>query len=159
MTETDTLVFEEHPEQVLIFSAGGEDHAIALDRIRLVQRADEIRPLPQAPDGVIGMIEVLDEAVPVVDLAVVLGLDSPENPEHVLVYSSGKGLVGFVVAEARGVVNAVRAPLPQTLRRRGACLVALARFDGETAYLLDLESAVPGSGALAVARPDPTSTG
>lgn len=146
------ISLDQAPEQVLVFTVGGEAHAIDLDRIRLVQLAEEIRPLPQAPENVIGMVEVLDEAVPVVDLAAVLGLESHVEPEHVLIYNSSKGLVGYIVEEAHGVVSAVRAPLPQTLRRRGACLVALAKHGDETAYLLDLEAAMPGPGSMAVAR-------
>lgn len=146
------LSLEGRPEQVLAFVLGGELYAVALDRIRLVQRAEDIRPLPQAPDDVIGMIEVLDEAVPVVNLAKVLGLTEPEAPEHVLVYSSAKGLVGYVVDEARGVVTSTRAPLPQTLRRGDACMVALARHGDETAYLLDLEAVLPGPVGMASAR-------
>lgn len=152
------LSLEGRPEQVLAFVLGGEPHAVALDRIRLVQRAEDIRPLPQAPDDVIGMIEVLDEAVPVVNLSKVLGLAEAENPEHVLVYNSAKGLVGFVVDEARGVVSATRAPLPQTLRRGGACLVALARHGDETAYLLDLEAVLPGPVGMSAARKGGSST-
>ena len=148
----DDLSLDQRPEKILLFSVGGEAHAVDLDRIRLVQPADEIRPLPQAPENVVGMVEGLDEAVPVVDLAAVLGETGSGSPEHVLIYNSTKGLVGFVVDEALGVVNAVRAPLPQTLRRRGACLVALAKHGDETAYMLELEPAVPGPGVIAATR-------
>lgn len=156
-TESD-ISLDGRPEQVLAFVLGGEPHAVALDRIRLVQRAEDIRPLPQAPDNVIGMIEVLDEAVPVVNLAKILGLREAANPEHVLVFNSSKGLVGFVVDEASGVVSAIRAPLPQTLRRGEACLIALARHGDETAYLLDLETVLPGPVGMSAARKGGNST-
>lgn len=160
MSEWDTTSFDvaddislaEHPEKVLLFDVGAEAHAIQLDRIRLVHRAESIRPLPQAPENVVGLLETQEEAIPVVDLAAVLGMERSETPEHVIIYSSSKGLVGFLVDNAKGVAQAVKAPLPQTLRRSGACLVALAKMDEGTAYLLDLESAVPGQRDAIVSR-------
>ncbi|MER3395454.1 MAG: hypothetical protein C4318_06060 [Acidimicrobiia bacterium] len=151
-------------EKVLLFRVAYLRLAIPLDRIRIVQRAEGIKPLPESPRHVVGLMELgPSEAIPVVDLAHSLGIRNTTEgggedskrvqrmlestggvKEHVLVYNSDRGTVGFMIDRAEAVVEAATNPLPAALEgAEDSSLTGLARFENETAYLIDLERHVP----------------
>ncbi len=150
-------------EKVLWFKVAYSNLAIPLDRIRIVQRSEGIEPLPQAPRNVVGLIRIPpEEAVPVVDLAHSLGirtaseiggeasrmlpepLEAPQAvKEHVLIYDSDRGTVGFLIDRAEAVVEATILPVPEALADSDSSVVGLARTEEGTAYLVDLERHAP----------------
>lgn len=146
-------------QKVLSFRVAYLQLAIALDRIRIVQRSEGIDPLPESPRNVVGLMELSPgESVPVIDLAHSLGIRTageagyegarmiPEplgqpqgTKEHVLIYNSTRGTVGFLIDRAEAVVEAMVHPLPEALAETDSSLQGIARTGAGTAYLLDLE--------------------
>jgi chemotaxis signal transduction protein len=154
---------EGRSEKVLLFRVAYLELAIPLERIRIVQRSEGIDPLPESPRNVVGLMQLgPEESVPVVDLAHSLGIRTagenayeagralPEpsdglerTKEHVLIYNSRRGTVGFLIDRAEAVVEAIVHPLPEALADADSSMVGLARTSTGTAYLIDLERHVP----------------
>ncbi|MBI1390643.1 MAG: chemotaxis protein CheW [bacterium] len=57
---------------MLLFSAGSQRYAIEARRVVEILPLLEARPIPHAPQGVIGIIDYRGETAPVVDLCVML---------------------------------------------------------------------------------------
>ena len=129
-------------ETMLVFHVGGQAHAVPLEAVDGVARAYEVRPIPQPAQHVIGVIDRAGVPVPVIDLSAVLEV-AERACRHVLIHRSPWGAIGFMVEEAAGVGPAARRALPDQLMREGGVLVALAEVEGESAYVLDLDNAVP----------------
>lgn len=155
---------EELPSKMLLFRVAYMRLVVSLDSIRMVHRSERLLPLPEAPRHVIGLFRLgEDESIPVVDLARSLGIrtadDAPisesspfrrDEPEHVLVYNSSKGVVGFLIDRAEAVVDAFVRELPESLQRHDSSIVALAKVltagsgdEEASAYVIDLERHVP----------------
>ena len=127
--------------KVLIFHVGGERHAALLGDVAGVAHVDEIRPMPQPPRFVIGMIDRGAEPIPVYDLAAILDLPSGQN-RHVILHQGTNGVVGFVVEQAAAVGAAQLRELPEPMRRPGAAVTALADVHGAPAFMIDLDLAI-----------------
>jgi purine-binding chemotaxis protein CheW len=56
------------PEQVVIFTVGKEEYGMPIKVIKEICRLDAIRPVPQAPDYVLGLISLRGRALPLIDL-------------------------------------------------------------------------------------------
>ncbi|MGC7870312.1 chemotaxis protein CheW [Desulfosporosinus sp. SYSU MS00001] len=56
------------PVQVVIFKLNEEEYAMPIDIIREITRLGELRTIPQAPSYVCGLINLRDEAIPIIDL-------------------------------------------------------------------------------------------
>ncbi|WNG61714.1 purine-binding chemotaxis protein CheW [Archangium gephyra] len=74
-TNTNTATEVARPAQYLGFSLAGETYAIELLRIREIIEHVPITRVPGMPPAVLGVINLRGRVVPVVDLAVKMGLD------------------------------------------------------------------------------------
>lgn len=157
-------VSEELPSKMLLFRVAYMRLVVSLDSIRMVHRSERLLPLPEAPRHVMGLFQLgEDESIPVVDLARSLGIRSADEApgvepsaarrderEHVLVYNSAKGVVGFLIDRAEAVVDAFVRELPESLQRHDSSIVGLAKLvspgagdEEASAYVIDLERHVP----------------
>lgn len=59
----------------------GEIYALPISQVQEILEMREIVALPQAPDDILGMIDVRGDTVPVVDLRLSLGMTRAENSE------------------------------------------------------------------------------
>ena len=66
--------------QYLGFHIGGEEYAIGILRVREILEYDTVTRVPTTPPSIRGVINLRGSVVPVVDLAVKLGL--PESVGH-----------------------------------------------------------------------------
>lgn len=53
---------------LLIFALDGQRYALPLDRVKRVVRAAALTPLPQAPEIVLGILDLQGDIIPVIDL-------------------------------------------------------------------------------------------
>jgi len=58
----------EEPGQYLTFTLGGEDYAIDILRVMEIKGWESVRPLPNTPEYVKGVMDLRGQIVPVVDL-------------------------------------------------------------------------------------------
>lgn len=96
---------ERAPAQVVVFSLGGEWYAIDVERIREVVERGPVTLIPGAPPAVCGLAAIRGRAVPVVDLAALLGGDDEAGATRVIIALVGGEPVGLLVADVDEVVT------------------------------------------------------
>ncbi|MDP3938440.1 MAG: chemotaxis protein CheW [Deltaproteobacteria bacterium] len=143
-SETETPEESRH----LIFQVGGHDHAIGLLEVREITECDSLASMPTADRALRGVIDLRGAAVPVVDLAPLLGL-SPAEPGKdacVLVVDvevrGRPATIGLLAGSVSGVAEItpeLLQPLPATgSEAAGNCLRGIARLEGKFVPVLDL---------------------
>ncbi len=81
---------------VVCFRAGDGEYAVPVEQVREVRAGDTLMPLPDARDGVVGLLSVDGDALAVVDA---LG----SGGSHVLLLDRAEGSFGLRVQEVTGV--------------------------------------------------------
>ncbi|KLU60400.1 chemotaxis protein CheW [Peptococcaceae bacterium CEB3] len=84
--------------QTVVFAVGQEEYGLPIEAVHEITRLGEVRPVPEAPPFVLGLINLRGMALPVIDLRVRFGLPVPEAADPGR--ASGNALV--LVAEIAG---------------------------------------------------------
>jgi purine-binding chemotaxis protein CheW len=95
-------------EEYITFLLGGEEYAVAIERVREVLRCPPLTEVPRAPSHVRGVVSVRGEVVAVVEPRRRLGLpegDRPVGNSRLLVVDVGDGPVGLLVDSVSNVVR------------------------------------------------------
>lgn len=131
------------------FDLGAQTLAADVADIREILDRQEISPLPQAPAGLIGMIDLRGEGIAVLDLARELGLPQEGRGDRVIVIdrSAAGGAVLAVIADrVRNVVEIGSGsidPVPDVPGNwRAEAMTGVVRIDGRLAYIIDLGTAL-----------------
>lgn len=143
----------------LIFRVSGHPHAIRLLEIREIIECEGLETVPGAPAGLQGVADLRGTAVPVVDLAALLGLPAavPSREACVLILDAtvdgGAGVLGFLATSVSHVVE-VPGEMIQPLARPGATgsegfLKGVARIEGQFVPVLDPSTLVAAAAANA----------
>jgi purine-binding chemotaxis protein CheW len=135
--------------QYLTFQLAGEEYAVEILRVREILRFEEVTRVPTAPAAIRGVLNLRGSVVPVVDLAVRMGLaETPVTRRTCIVIVevalAGTPVVMGVMAEAVSQVmdiqpGDVEPPPPFGPRVRVEFLRGLARMGERFALLLDLD--------------------
>jgi purine-binding chemotaxis protein CheW len=135
--------------QYLGFHVAGEEYAIGILRVREILEYETATQVPGTPRSIRGVINLRGRVVPVVDLAVKLGL--PESPITKLtcvvvveVDLEGERTVMGVLADAVSQVfdlpaSEIEPPPPFGPRVRVDCLVGMGRSGKKFVLLLDID--------------------
>lgn len=130
--------------QLVSLRLDGERYAIAIDKVQEVILPGPITPLPQGPAHMLGLINLRNAVVPIVDLRLRLGLaagDETDDTRIVVVNLEGR-TIGLWVD---GVDHVLRVDpqvfLPPPAAVGAACnyLVGVANLEGGPLILVDLE--------------------
>ena len=97
----------ELPRSLVVFTLDTQRYAIPLDSIERVFPTVEVTPIPKAPEIVLGVVNIQGRVVPVVDIRRRFRLPErePEIYDHMIVASTGKRAVAFVVDGATGILE------------------------------------------------------
>ncbi len=158
----DALAGRQHeaPTDVYVrFGLGDQTMVLPMDRVREVSPVEALAPVPRAPRGIAGLLNLRGTIIPAMDLRKRLGLPGPrpepDGQARILVAASGQGLCGLIVDRVYKPLSLGRdqiAPLPagcdaEAVRR---FVLGAARVDGgRPMLLLDLDGVVGDD------RPDP----
>ncbi len=113
----------------------GEHYALPVDRVLEVAELGAIATVPGAPPEILGVRNLRGQVLPVVNLAVVLGLPGGD-PTRVVVVESGELRAGLRVDEVLDV-----AELPPSSEQVESDLLESARMvDGELVGVLDVDA-------------------
>jgi purine-binding chemotaxis protein CheW len=150
--------------QYLTFRLAGEEYAVELLQAREILRYEQVTRVPTAPPSIRGVLNLRGRVVPVVDLAVKLGLpDTPVTGRTCIVIvdvmMAGEPTVIGVLAEAVSQVmdlgaGGIEPPPSFGPRARVEFLRGMARLGEGFALLLDLDlllSAEDAAAAVAAA--------
>jgi purine-binding chemotaxis protein CheW len=84
-TENDDVV------TYLLFGLGTRNYAADVSNVREIVDLAEIRPIPNAPHDVFGLIDLRNQSIPVVDLAARMQVEAnPETDARIIVFEFGK---------------------------------------------------------------------
>jgi purine-binding chemotaxis protein CheW len=108
-------------ESVVIFALDELQFALGIDVIDRVTRAVAITPLPDAPPGVLGVVNVQGDIVPVYDMRVRFGLPRRElrSSDFMVLAHTSNRRVAVLVDSAKDMVSlgdAARAPADELVR-------------------------------------------
>jgi purine-binding chemotaxis protein CheW len=114
--------------------AGGEHYALPVEGVLEVAEMTDVTPVPGAGAAILGVANLRGQVLPVVDLAVLLGLPTQRPPTRIVVVEQGDRRVGLAVETVTdvGVVADPTAVVASSLLR-GANFV-----DGELVGVVDL---------------------
>jgi purine-binding chemotaxis protein CheW len=123
---------------VLVFELAGRTHGLFAEDVELVSQAVAIMPLPGAPRGIEGLIDVQGDLLPVLDLRSHLGLAArePDPDEHMVVVRARRHRVAIRVDRATALARVEPGDLesgtllPDTV-------AAVARLEGELVPIHD----------------------
>jgi len=138
-----------------VFRIGGRHCAMPVGRVQEAMRLGPIERLPDAPAFVAGAAVSRGEAIPVIDLAVLLAVRPDAAPTRlVIVKLDGGRRAGLLVTEVVGVRTGadLGGPLPALLSEAGPGVVErLARVDAALLTVLRASHLVPDAVWAAVA--------
>ena len=135
--------------QYLGFHIAGEEYAIGILRVREILEYDTVTKVPTTPASIRGVINLRGSVVPVVDLAVKLGL-----PESVVTRRSCVVVVEIVLEGERTVMGLladavsqvidlpateIEPPPPFGTRIRVDCLLGMGRAGKKFVLILDID--------------------
>jgi purine-binding chemotaxis protein CheW len=94
--------------QLLIFTLDEQSYALRLAAVERVVRAAAITPLPQAPQIVLGVLDLQGQVIPVIDLRRRFGLPTRDlrTSDQFVVARAGELTVALVVDGTRDVLDA-----------------------------------------------------
>lgn len=92
-------------DYIVVFIIGEYRIGISLHHIQRIIRAVEITPLPEAPSIVIGIINMGNEIIPIVNFRQRLGLEDKElqTSDQITIVRSASLVFGFVSDEIKGL--------------------------------------------------------
>ncbi len=103
----DTKTASDSELQLVVFSIGSEEFGVEIMNVQEIIRMTSITRIPQAPDYIKGIINLRGRIIVVINLNVVLGMQSKEQDENtrIVVASIGDTVMGFVVDAVSEVIR------------------------------------------------------
>ncbi|MGD6966938.1 chemotaxis protein CheW [Rossellomorea vietnamensis] len=93
-------------KKAIIFHAGKEEYAIPVGHVISIEKPENITPIPQLPQYVLGITKVRGELVPVIDFANILyGRTESTSDKKLIVLKSEILSLGIIVNEAKEILD------------------------------------------------------
>ena len=128
---------------LIVFRIGDQDFAVGVAAIERVLRAVEIAPLPDAPRGVRGVINLQGRIVPVFDLGTRFGQPTREvrASDHLLIAHTHWRTVALLVDAVVGVVPRCEAQITSAAEILPdlACVSGVMKLAGGLVLVHDVE--------------------
>jgi purine-binding chemotaxis protein CheW len=135
--------------QYLTFFMAGEEYAVGILQVREILELGPITRIPAAPAHIRGVINVRGSVVPVIDLAVKLGLPETQVTRRTcvviveLAFQDETRVLGILVDAVHQVIELsaaeIEAPPTFGMQVPASFLVGMARAEPKFVMLLDLE--------------------
>jgi len=131
--------------QLVVFNTGKEDFGIEIMNVQEIIRMTNITKIPQSPDYVRGIINLRGKISVVINLNVVMGMDSRDHDENtrIIVTSINDTVVGFVVDSVSEVLRlpsskVEAAPALVSAKVNSNYLKGVGKLDNRLLLLLDM---------------------
>lgn len=137
--------------EILLFSLGkdentGRDEVFGINvfKIREVMHVPEITHAPDMPPGVMGMVSLRGQMIPVVDLAHFCDLHVATKPSVLIVTEFNRSTQGFLVNSVEQILrmewNEIKVPPPMLANRLGGLVTAVTELpDKRIVMVIDVE--------------------
>ena len=136
--------------QYVLFRAGTEEYGLPISRVSSIIRFETVTPVPRAPRGVLGVIDLRGRVIPIVDLGRKLFGTSfePLPRSRIIVTESDDGPVGLAVDGASEVATFVQddlmpAPSGAVAPDIADAFEAVVHLGERLIILLDLDRILP----------------
>ena len=116
--------------------AGGEDLAVPVEQAREVVEVGDVAPVPGAREAVLGVRNLRGRVLPVLDLAVALGLPRG-RPARILVVEERNHSVGLAVDAVLDLIE-----LPELTARENGLLTGSTLVGGDLVGVVDLDRVI-----------------
>jgi purine-binding chemotaxis protein CheW len=136
-------------EEYLSFRIGDSEYSVEIMSVREIRGWTKTTSLPHAPRFVRGVINLRGTVLPVVDLAMRLGLDEsePEDRNVIIVVDAGARVMGLRVDAVSDILSftkdQLQSPPDVASNARAPFVKALTILDDRMVRLLDLEAVLP----------------
>lgn len=140
---------DENASKYLTFLLNDVSYAVSILKVKEIIEHGEVTPMPMMPDFICGTINLRGSAVPVIDLAKRLGLESEEVSRHtcfiIIELQTENGLMNLGVMV--GAVSRVIDFKPEDIERtpslgnniRTDFIQAMGKIDEQFVIMLDIE--------------------
>ena len=139
--------------EYLSFRIGESEYSVEIMSVREIRGWTRTTSLPHAPHFVRGVINLRGTVLPVVDLALRLGLDSsdPEDRNVIIVVDVGARVMGLRVDAVSDILSFSPDQLqpPPDMTSKSRFVRALTILDDRMVRLLDLEAVLPSNEEIA----------
>jgi purine-binding chemotaxis protein CheW len=148
--------------QYVLFRAGSEEYGLPISRVSSIIRFETVTPVPRAPLGVLGVIDLRGRVIPIVDLGRKLfGTTFESGPRSRIIVTEGDdGAVGLAVDGASEVAtfmpdDLMAAPSGVVAPDIADAFEAVVHLDERLIILLDLDRILPRAEFEIVGTPQP----
>lgn len=131
--------------QLVVFNTGNEDFGIEIMNVQEIIRMANITKIPQSPKYVRGIINLRGKIIVVINLNVVIGMESRDHDENtrIIVTSINDTVVGFVVDSVSEVLRLPSSsvePAPELVSKKvdSNYLKGIGKLDNRLLLLLDM---------------------
>jgi purine-binding chemotaxis protein CheW len=138
-------------DQFLTFILEGEEYGIEILRVQEIKGLSQIRPIPNAPSYVKGVINLRGAVVPIIDLRSRFGMSQADYNQFtvIIVVSVGAKVVGLVVDAVSDVMNIGKDKVEETPEMGGDIDTSFFRGMGKVGeklvLLLNIERLLAGA--------------
>jgi purine-binding chemotaxis protein CheW len=152
-------------ETWVLFVVDEQTYALQIQEVERIVRAVEVKPLPQSPPHVLGVVNMQGQIVPVINLRLVLGRPVRDiHPDDHFVVARMPALTAILPVDAAlGSLEVVDTTMLPDEKARDRCLRKIVPLRESVVYVLDLERVVfgdesPATSTLASALADVQTT-
>jgi purine-binding chemotaxis protein CheW len=136
--------------QYLTFALGKEEYAVEILRVQEIKGWSAVTPIPNSPAYVKGVMNLRGTVVPILDLRIKFGLDTPAYDRFtvIVVVTVGTRVVGMVVDAVSDVLDLPEAEIEREMELGGyvdtRALSGIARHENRLITLLNIDHVVGG---------------
>lgn len=140
--------FGTHQAEFVSFVSGGQGYCIEVARVREIRRWSPVTTLPHAPGYFLGVMNLRGAVIPIIDLALRLGLAATlPTPRHVvLIVAAGNRTVGLLVDSVARILKVPREALrgvPLLPSDTSLLINGMIAFEGAALRVLDTDAVAP----------------
>jgi purine-binding chemotaxis protein CheW len=138
------------------FTLAGQSYAIDIMKIRQIIRPTKIRPLPEAPPFVEGVINLRGAVIPVMDLRKRFALEiKPDLEPRIIIVSVERQVVGITVDEVSEVISIASEQIQPPPRLSGIpsrFLAGACQYQDDILLILTLDEILTSEEKLSLAE-------
>lgn len=133
-------------ETWVLFLVDEQTYALRIEEVERILRAVEVRPIPQSPAHVRGIINVQGRILPVVDLRLRFGQQTRDIrlEDHFIIANTPTVSAVLPVDAALGSIEVATSRAAQGEETQGRCVSRIIPVGAEVVYGLDLENVIRG---------------
>jgi purine-binding chemotaxis protein CheW len=134
--------------QLVSFNIGEEEFGVDILRVQEINRMTHVTRVPNAPDYVVGVINLRGKVIPIIDLRLRLGLPRKnyEKDTRIVVVEIDSKVLGFIVDSVNEVIRINKSiaepPPPMVSGIESDFITAIGKLQDRLLILLDLHKVI-----------------